>query len=233
MNDLSRLLEAASFAAQRHRDQRRKDVEKSPYINHPLSVAQLLSIEGKVTDVEVLMAALLHDTIEDTETTVQELRTLFGNRVTDIVLEVTDDKSLPKARRKELQIEHAAHKTAEAALVKIADKTCNLRDVAASPPSDWSIKRGREYFDWALRVVEGLPEVEPRLREAFAAAYALKPPLTGEGVTTNCTRVVATLRGVLTEATFKDHETQRMEAFAAHHRATGAIVTLERSVWIE
>jgi len=175
MDDTSRLLDAAVFAAQRHRDQRRKDAEATPYINHPLSVARLLAVEGGVSDVEVLMAALLHDTIEDTETTAEELRERFGERVTSIVLEVTDDKSLSKTRRKELQVEHAHHKTAGGALVKIADKTCNLRDVANSPPAGWPIERRREYFDWARAVVEHLPAVPQHLRDEFAAAYALKP----------------------------------------------------------
>ena len=175
MDNTSPLLDAALFAAQRHRDQRRKDAEATPYINHPLSVPRLLAVEGAVTDVDVLMAALLHDTIEDTETTADELRERFGERVASIVLEVTDDKGLPKSRRKELQVEHAHQKTAEGALVKIADKTCNLRDVANSPPAGWPIERRQEYFDWAMAVVEHLPAVPQQLSDEFSAAYALKP----------------------------------------------------------
>lgn len=122
-------------------------------------------------EADVLVAAVLHDTIEDTQTTEQELRTRFGDRVTSIVLEVTDDKSLPKQRRKELQVEHAGHKSREAALVKLADKTCNLRDIANAPPADWPLQRRREYFDWAKQVVDGLPEVNAELRKLFDDAY--------------------------------------------------------------
>lgn len=175
MNDLSRLLDAALFAAERHKDQRRKDKAASPYINHPLTLAKLLSVNGGVSDVEVLMAALLHDTIADTDTTEQELRGRFGERVTGIVLEVTDDKSLPKQARKDLQVERAPHKSVEAALVKIADKTCNLRDIASAPPADWPLERRRAYFDWAKSVVDGLPLVNATLRRHFDEAYAARP----------------------------------------------------------
>jgi GTP diphosphokinase / guanosine-3',5'-bis(diphosphate) 3'-diphosphatase len=174
-NDIAGIVAAAAFAAQRHSAQRRKDVEASPYINHPLALAHLLASIGGVTDPMVLKAALLHDTLEDTETTYDELVEHFGEQVASVVAEVTDDKSLPKARRKELQIEHAPHKSSAAALVKLADKTCNLRDVASSPPADWPIERRREYFDWARRVVDALPAVNPALRAAFDEAYAARP----------------------------------------------------------
>jgi GTP diphosphokinase / guanosine-3',5'-bis(diphosphate) 3'-diphosphatase len=174
-NDLTRLLEAISFAADRHRNQRRKDAEASPYINHPIALATLLATTGGVEDVVVLQAAILHDTIEDTETSVNELAERFGNDVASIVLEVTDDKLLPKAERKRLQVEHASHRSEEAALVKLADKTCNLRDVAATPPVNWSLERRREYFEWAKRVVDGLPAVNEPMRRAFDATYALRP----------------------------------------------------------
>lgn len=172
MNDISRLLAAISFAAERHKDQRRKDVDASPYINHPLSLARLLAVDGGITDVEVLIAAVLHDTLEDTQTSEEELRTNFGDRVTDIVLEVTDDKKLSKARRKELQVENASHKSPEAALVKLADKTCNLRDVASAPPANWTVERRSAYFEWAKQVVDALPPVNSVLRSRFDAAYA-------------------------------------------------------------
>ena len=174
-NELAQLLEAISFAAEKHRNQRRLDHEKSPYINHPIALGVLLVQEGAVEDVEVLQAAILHDTIEDTNTTYEELRVRFGERVANIVAEVTDDKNLPKEVRKQLQVEHAPNKTPEAALVKLADKTCNLRDIAATPPADWSLERRREYFDWAKRVVDNLPRVNEKLYGAFRAAYALRP----------------------------------------------------------
>src|SRR2546425_4306190 len=145
--DLALLLKALAFAAHKHRDQRRKDAESSPYINHPIALADVLINEGGVTDVETLCAALLHDTVEDTATTHQELVDAFGSRIARIVAEVTDDKSLSKAERKRLQVEHAALLSPEAKLVKLADKISNLRDVAGHPPAHWDLARRREYFD--------------------------------------------------------------------------------------
>jgi guanosine-3',5'-bis(diphosphate) 3'-pyrophosphohydrolase len=173
--DLGAILKAASFAAEKHRDQRRKDAEASPYINHPIALANVLANEGDVTDPDVLRAALLHDTIEDTETTADELRAIFGDAVTGIVLEVSDDKSLPKAERKRLQIEHAAHASPQAKLVKLADKICNLRDILASPPADWSVERKQEYFDWSDKVVAGVRDVHPGLVLVFDQLYARRP----------------------------------------------------------
>jgi guanosine-3',5'-bis(diphosphate) 3'-pyrophosphohydrolase len=175
LTDVAEILDAVMFAAERHRNQRRKDVDATPYINHPLSLACLLANEGGVQDLDVLKAAILHDTIEDTETSEDELRAKFGDVVTNIVLEVTDDKSLSKAQRKQLQIDHASHKSSGAALVKLADKTCNLRDIAASPPADWSLARRREYFDWAKQVVNGLPLVNSKLLALFNDAYYARP----------------------------------------------------------
>lgn len=171
----AQLLDAVMFAAERHRNQRRKDVEASPYINHPIALAHLLATVGRVDDLDVLRAAVLHDTLEDTATSEAELRERFGDAVADIVMEVTDDKSLPKQRRKELQIEHAPHKSRGAALVKLADKTCNLRDIAMAPPADWPIIRRQEYFDWAKRVVDGLPPVSEAMLAAFRAEYQKRP----------------------------------------------------------
>jgi guanosine-3',5'-bis(diphosphate) 3'-pyrophosphohydrolase len=173
--DLSHLLVALEFAAHKHRDQRRKDASASPYINHPIVLARLLAVEGGVTDVKTLVAAVLHDTIEDTDTTYLELVEHFGRKVADVVAEVTDDKTLPKPRRKALQIEHAPHLSRRAALVKLADKTCNLRDVAHHPPAGWPLARRRQYFEWARAVVDALPPVSKKLRRAFDAAHALRP----------------------------------------------------------
>lgn len=175
MHELHIIFEALALAAERHRDQRRKDSNATPYINHPIALAQLLTATGGIKDGVVLCAAILHDTIEDTKTTEAELRERFGDEVAGIVAEVTDDKSLPKARRKELQVEHAAEASRGAALVKLADKTCNLRDMAATPPGDWPLARRQEYFDWARRVVEALPPVSEPLLRAFEDAYAARP----------------------------------------------------------
>jgi guanosine-3',5'-bis(diphosphate) 3'-pyrophosphohydrolase len=173
--DLALLFKALAFAAHKHREQRRKDAEASPYINHPIALADVLVNEGGVTDIEVLSAALLHDTVEDTATTHEELVNAFGTRIARIVAEVTDDKRLPKAERKRLQIEHAAALSPEAKLVKLADKICNLRDVADRPPAQWNLERRREYFQWAKNVVDRLRGTHPRLEQAFDAAYGKIP----------------------------------------------------------
>jgi guanosine-3',5'-bis(diphosphate) 3'-pyrophosphohydrolase len=169
------LLQALAFAADKHRIQRRKDASASPYINHPIALANVLLNEGGVEDEHVLVAALLHDTLEDTETTAQELVQLFGKEIADLVLEVTDDKALPKAERKRLQIEHAPHISRQAKLVKLADKICNLRDITTCAPADWSMARKQEYFEWAKAVVDGLRGVHPGLEYLFDEAYKVGP----------------------------------------------------------
>jgi len=161
------VIKAAAFAADKHRNQTREDAEASPYINHPIAVADVLANEGGITDPTILCAALLHDTIEDTETTPEELEGLFGPKITAVVVEVTDDKALEKQVRKEMQVEHAPHISREAQLVKLADKICNLRDILASPPANWSSERKQEYFDWATRVVDGVRGVHPELEAVF------------------------------------------------------------------
>ena len=169
------LLKAIAFAAEKHRHQRRKDPEASPYINHPIDLANVLVQEGRVRDTTVLMAAILHDTLEDTQTTPDELASVFGGEVRDIVIEVTDNKTLKKRKRKELQIKHGPHLTRKARLVQLADKICNLRDVAVNPPLRWPLKRQIEYFDWAKSVIDGLRGTHARLEALFDAAYALRP----------------------------------------------------------
>ena len=162
-------VKAVAFAADKHRTQRRKDADASPYINHPIALANVLANEGGVTDVVVLSAAVLHDTIEDTNTTAEELTAIFGAKITATVLDVTDDKSLDKHDRKQRQIEHAPHISKEAKLVKLADKICNLRDILAAPPADWSPERKQGYFDWAAKVVAGVRGVHPELEALFDA----------------------------------------------------------------
>lgn len=173
--DLARILQALAFAADKHRDQRRKDEGASPYINHPIALADVLVNEGGVTETTVICAALLHDTIEDTDATPEELEAAFGAEIRGIVMEVTDDKSLEKAERKRLQVEHAATISREAKLVKLADKICNVRDLTSHPPAGWSLDRKREYFDWTRSVVDRLRGVNPALEAIFDAAYAKKP----------------------------------------------------------
>jgi guanosine-3',5'-bis(diphosphate) 3'-pyrophosphohydrolase len=169
------LLDAIAFAAAKHRNQRRKDAEASPYINHPLQLAHVLACEGGVSDLKTLIAAVLHDTVEDTETTFEEIVEHFGRKVARVVKEVTDEKLLSKVQRKREQVERAPQMSKRAALVKLADKICNLRDIATHPPKDWPLERKQAYFDWAREVVDGLPRVNRKLRNAFDAALALRP----------------------------------------------------------
>lgn len=160
------LLRALEFAATRHRFQKRKDAAESPYINHPIAVARVLA-EAGVIDEATLLAATLHDTVEDTKTTLAELEQAFGAAVARLVAEVTDDKSLPKQVRKELQVAHAAAASPSAKRLKLADKICNVRDIASSPPAGWTLERRRQYLDWAERVVAGCRGVEPLLEAQF------------------------------------------------------------------
>ena len=171
------LVEAVAFAASKHRDQRRKDVAASPYINHPIALANVLANEGGVTNLTALCAAVLHDTVEDTDTTEQELAERFGNDITSVVMEVTDDKSLEKSVRKQRQVEHAPHISKEAKLVKLADKICNLRDLLASPPVHWPLQRQQAYFDWSAQVIAGLRGVHAPLEALFDAVYARRRDL--------------------------------------------------------
>lgn len=171
----SLVVEALAFAAERHRDQRRKDPALTPYINHPIALVRVLYLEARIQDPLVLCAALLHDTVEDTGTTSQEIESRFGLAVRDVVLEVTDDKRLPKSERKRLQVVHAAGTSESARLVKLADKICNLRDVAASPPVGWDLERQQAYFDWAREVVDQIRGTHAGLEALFDAAYAQRP----------------------------------------------------------
>ena len=149
------VLRAARFAAAKHRDQRRKNGD-IPYINHPIRVASTLWVDGEVRDGTTLAAALLHDTIEDTDTTREELEQEFGAEITSVVLEVTDDKSQSKTDRKRAQIAHGPHVTVAARHVKLADKIDNLRDLADRPPRNWTPERVQGYFCWSHDVVDSL-----------------------------------------------------------------------------
>jgi len=171
---MEQFLEVLAFSAYKHRAQRRKDRHASAYINHPIELARVLHNEGGISDSATLSAAILHDTVEDTQTTHAELARKFGAGIAAVVMEVTDNKRLHKHTRKRLQIEHAGALSAQAKLVKLADKICNLRDVAQRPPASWDLARRREYFDWAKRVVDGLRGVHPRLEEAFDAAHRMR-----------------------------------------------------------
>ena len=171
VQNVAQLIKVTDFAAKKHRDQRRKDSVQTPYINHPIGVASIISEEGGINDINILCGAILHDTVEDTDTTYEEIEELFGERIRAIVKDCSDDKNLPKQVRKEKQIEHAPHCCYEAKVVKLADKLYNLRDLERDTPVGWSENRVNEYFVWSSKVVKGLrgacPALEQKLDELF------------------------------------------------------------------
>ena len=171
MQPVQQVLDAALFAAQKHAGQKRKGQAAEPYINHLIEVAQLVSMAVQEPDTSLVMAALLHDTIEDTSVTATELVERFGQDVADLVVELTDDKSLPKAERKRLQIEHAPKMSVRAQTIKLADKISNLRSILISPPSDWDYERKRQYFEWGKSVVDALSRPNPSLKAEFEKTY--------------------------------------------------------------
>jgi (p)ppGpp synthase/HD superfamily hydrolase len=171
LETIRRITKAAHFAAARHSGQRRKGAAAEPYINHLLEVADLVGGALEEPDTNVVIAALLHDTVEDVGVTKEDLIENFGQDVASLVLEVTDDKSLPKQERKRLQIVNAPKKTPRAQLIKLADKISNLRAVLASPPSDWSVARRCQYFEWAKQVVDALSAPHQGLKQEFDRLY--------------------------------------------------------------
>jgi len=181
---MHRVIDAIAFAAHAHRAQRRKDKEQTPYINHPVALVHILSSEAGIDDADILCAAALHDYLEDCcgedgQLTLEQGRDLlhqrFGLQVLALVEAVTDDKTLPKAERKRLQVAHAAHAPHGARLIKLADKTANLRDLAEFPPADWPTHRRRDYFDWAAQVIAQVRGAHPKLEALFDAAFARRP----------------------------------------------------------
>jgi guanosine-3',5'-bis(diphosphate) 3'-pyrophosphohydrolase len=166
-HDVGLVLKAVRFAAEKHKTQRRKDKEQSPYINHPIEVAERIWNVGNHRDVNAICAALLHDTVEDTDATFDEIEGIFGQTIANMVREVTDDKSLPKARRKELQVEHAPHLSQGAKHIKLGDKTCNIKDIYQSAPPDWSTERRSEYLSWTERVVGTIRGTNPAMERDY------------------------------------------------------------------
>lgn len=181
--DIPRLVAALHYAAHQHRKQRRKDEDLSPYINHPIALLDILANEAAITDVDVLCAAVLHDVIEDCsgehgefiDDRRREIAAKFGDKVLAIVEDVTDDKSLAKADRKQAQIDHARQLSHAAKLIKLADKTANLRDVARTPPPAWPLQRRQDYFDWAQAVVTAIGPAHAGLTKVFAEAAKARP----------------------------------------------------------
>jgi GTP diphosphokinase / guanosine-3',5'-bis(diphosphate) 3'-diphosphatase len=172
MQEWLQVLKAADAAARWHVHQRRKGPAQEPYINHLVEVAMLVANATDGSDTDLVIAALLHDAIEDCEVPRELIAETFGEDVASLVQEVTDDKTLPKDVRKGKQIKTAATKSLRAKILKLADKTSNLRAVAASPPANWSVKRRKEYVDWAREVVQGLRGVNQKLEEQFDQAAA-------------------------------------------------------------
>jgi len=170
MKEWISVLQAADAAARWHVHQRRKGADQEPYVNHLLEVASLVAEATDGSDPAVVIAALLHDAVEDVGVTAETIAGRFGKQVADIVMEVTDDKSLPKAERKRLQVENARKKSREAKLIKLADKTSNVRAVADSPSPDWSVERRQDYIQWAKNVVEGLRGTNAWLEQQFDEA---------------------------------------------------------------
>jgi guanosine-3',5'-bis(diphosphate) 3'-pyrophosphohydrolase len=167
MKDILLISRAWNFAAQRHTTQKRKGKAQEPYVNHLAEVAELVATATDGQDANLVAAAVLHDTVEDTGTLLAELTSIFNADIASLVAEVTDDKSLDKAVRKKLQVEHAATKSTRAKIIKLADKTSNLR---SSPPDNWNLQRRREYLDWALAVLGGLRGTNTWLEAQFDEA---------------------------------------------------------------
>jgi guanosine-3',5'-bis(diphosphate) 3'-pyrophosphohydrolase len=174
-SDTELILKALSFAANKHRNQFRKGSEPIPYINHPIALADLLVRTANISDPATIAAALLHDTVEDTSTSFDELEAEFGPAISQLVAELTDDKSLPKEERKRLQVEHAPSLSPRARVVKLADKISNLRDIVQDPPAKWSLERKQQYFDWAKSVVDKIRGTDAKLEKAFDEAFAKRP----------------------------------------------------------
>ena len=172
MKEWIAVLRAADMAARWHVHQRREGVAQEPYINHLLEVASLVTEATGGTDPNLVIAALLHDAIEDRGVTAEMLASEFGKQIADLVMEVSDDKALPKENRKRMQVENAGKKSHKAKLIKLADKISNLRAIASSPAADWSVERRLEYIQWAKSVVVGLRGTSPWLEEQFDEAVA-------------------------------------------------------------
>jgi guanosine-3',5'-bis(diphosphate) 3'-pyrophosphohydrolase len=168
---MSKILEAAYFAAKKHTNQRRKNIEDTPYINHPVEVAFLLASVGGISDEDILSAALLHDTIEDTGTLAEDIKSQFGSIVLGYVQEVTDNKSLPSHERKKMQVKHAGMLSDGATLIKLADRISNLRSVASEPPRWWPAQRQIDYFEWSQKVFSNLRKINRPLELLFMKEY--------------------------------------------------------------
>src|SRR5262249_40981790 len=152
--EIEQICAGLEFAAEKHRLQTRKNPEKTPYISHPIGVTNHLMIIGEVRDSSIILGSLLHDTVEESQTTFEELESKFGKQVADYVRELTDDQSLAKEARNRTQVIQAAHKSSGAAQIKLADNLFNLSDLFNNPPKDWTEARIDRYYEWAQSVVD-------------------------------------------------------------------------------
>src|SRR5215831_5598752 len=169
--EVRRILAAAHFAADKHARQKRKGLAGEPYVNHLVEVAELIAGSTDPLDANLVIAGFLHDTIEDAGVTKDELAERFGDDVASLVMEATDDKSLPDETRKALQVQTARFKSPRAQTLKLADKISNLRAILDSPPADWSEERKRQYFEWARQVVSGFTSPNASLQAEFDRTY--------------------------------------------------------------
>ena len=166
-DDLKRIFEALLFAAEKHKAQRRRGDGNAPYINHPIAVAYYLTRYCDVVDVQVVIAAILHDTLEDTDTTPREIEEKFGAEVLRLVQEVTDDKSLPREVRRNLQVKTVSERSAGAKLIRLADKISNVTDLTKTPPPGWDEKTRIDYLDWTEQVIRRIKGVDSCLEELY------------------------------------------------------------------
>lgn len=169
--DMVKVVRAAYFAGEKHSKQRRGDLEETPYINHPLELASILVDEGQIDNVDVICAALLHDTIEDTDTSIEELISQFGPKIGGIVAEVSNNMNLDSASRKVQELACISNLSIEAKLVKLADKIANIRDVSTMPPVGWTLDKKESYFDFSLEIAKSAKDASPRLFEVFVNDY--------------------------------------------------------------
>uniref|UniRef100_A0A8R1XYA5 Guanosine-3',5'-bis(diphosphate) 3'-pyrophosphohydrolase MESH1 n=1 Tax=Onchocerca volvulus TaxID=6282 RepID=A0A8R1XYA5_ONCVO len=167
INDISLIIKAVDLAARRHRKQRRKDATQTPYVNHPIGVAYILTNEGQITDTATVIAAILHDTVEDTKTTDEEIRRMFGDEIADIVKECTVVKSIKREIRMKSQLEKASKLSRKAKLVQLADKLYNIRDIERCTPCGWTKQHVAEYISFAKDLLSNIRGTHDYLETAL------------------------------------------------------------------
>lgn len=168
---MQQIFKALQYASIKHKGQIRKGRDRAAYINHPIAVANTIINVGKIEDENTIIAALLHDVIEDTDTTEQDISEAFNSEIAQIVLEVSDDKHLSIEERKALQIKNAPHLSDEAKIIRVADKICNIRDVIDFPPITWNKKRKIIYLNWTRNIVDQIRNTNISLETLFDKYY--------------------------------------------------------------